>query len=129
MRAFQRRLYTERMKVYRALASDVNTFVSVPGCEAIPCHRRTTSNFDQPRSFAGQLNSDNALTSDEAHFKEGFDVRAEDKVFLFKPATPAKGLWFTVAGDPEEKERIPRGKAFITIGTRPRIDTARVWTE
>lgn len=82
--------------------------------DSIPGRRRTTSNFDRPKGF-GQANQDNFDTSDSWRFPPEFSIRAQDLLLIDGED------WMTVAGDPMQKARIPRGVAFITTTTPPRI--------
>jgi hypothetical protein len=107
--------WTSVAKLYRPADWDIETLLLVQGCDAIPCRRKTTSNFDQPHSFAGQSNQDSMLTSDELRMPVGYDVRGGDVLRL------DGADWFVVAGDPKVKSIIPRQVTFITVTTPPKI--------
>jgi hypothetical protein len=125
-------LWTETAYVYRQDERDRTStgeskgLRAVQGCQGIKCTKKSTPNYDEHSSPAGQSKQSNILTSDHYEFELGYDVRSMDVVKVsFSDGSPDE--WVVMAGAAKDRRLLPRQGFYGTTTTAPKIVADYFW--
>jgi hypothetical protein len=129
LKGHQKKLYQDRVSVFRLDPrdaddqGDVATYRLVRGSQNQPCKHFTTENYDERSSPAGQVKTQNIMTSDVVRADFTLDVRAEDVARM--EAGPEAGSYFTVAGAPLRRNQLASFTEFYLVPA-PGVDSTKI---